>query len=756
MSQEQQSMQQNNKREAGAYNVPPSQRYSHVDSDAVRMDLRRLLMTLWRRRYVIVTVIAMMMALAYFGAERITPLYKSGALVLVNEHYDSTQNDSTQMLNEVEIIRSRALMMDVIKRLDLYTDPVFAKDLDFLRTHHENHNNVTAGIGFKSLKLNREGDHQSGASERSKTDKWRYEKELGLLINRVVKNLEIRPIKGAAVLSITYASPSPERAKRMVDVVADVYVSSRLNKKFEATRKITKRQDARLSSLRKQLRDAEHAVEAYRANNSLISGALSDVTGHQMSEVSRQLVLARTRLTEARTQLSQISGWAEEPLKIESIATLSEGHVLSALKLKQNEIEQEYADLFKRYGEKHPELIRITAERENIKEDIGAELLRAAAQLENNLTIELSRTKMLASDLAALEEKRKIENQSALRLRELEGEAAAIRQVFETFLGRYKNADHQDGLSEADAQVLSYASIPQSPFYPNKPLLLSVSALLGLIVALGLIIILESLANTYRSALKIEKDTGLICVGAIPSVKVGKNENISDYVIQNPTSVVTEALRSMKTVVSLNQKNQGKPLDVLAITSSLPSEGKSTISVWLARLLALSGKRVLLIDCDLRRPAVHNIMDHKNDLSLVEYLTDKAKMNEVICKDPVTGLEFILGRSVSNTALDLLTSERMEDLIKTVRKDYDLVILDTPACMAVSDSCVLAGYADHVIYAVCWDKTPRDIALSGLKKLRDLGFNDLTVAFSLVDLKRQAKYGYGETGYYYSDYTDGA
>ena len=399
-------------------------------------------------------------------------------------------------------------------------------------------------------------------------------------------------------------------------------------------------------------------------------------------------------------------------------------------------------------------MVRVNAARENIKSEINKELLRTAELLENNMAVELKRTEVLSGNLKDLEEKRKEENQATIRLKELEGEAETIRQIFETFLESYKKSDRQEDLQEADAQILSYASVPLSPFHPNKKLLMSLSAILGLFAALGLIVLLENLDNAYRSALQIEKETGLICVGSIPGIKASKNFKTSDYVVKHPTSVTTEALRSMKTVLMLNQKHHNQPLDVLAVTSSLPGEGKSTMSVWLARLAALSGKKVLIIDCDLRRPNVHNLMGVQNNVSLVEYLTGETSLEDTIVKDTVTGLDMILGRSVANTALDLLSSKRMEDFIKLAREKYDFVVLDTPASLAVSDPCILAEYADHMIYSVQWDKTPRELVLSGVKQFKDLGFKNLSVAFSLVDLKKQAKYGYGETAYYYTHYTE--
>lgn len=728
----------------------------------VEIDLRRILMTFWRRRFLIVSLMIICMFGAYYIAERITPLYKATSLVLVKQEQLDVKNisaaqfllreryDTTQILSEIEIIRSRNMMMKVIERLKLFEDPAFTHGLNYVQRFHKIENSLAAKTGFKTLKLSRGEPPQTMTNE----EKWQYEKELGILISRLLKELEVRPIQGSMVISIKYTSPSPERAKVIVDAVADVYVNERLNRKFEATRKVSTWLDGRLDTLRDQLRVAEAEVEQYRADKELISGARAEITAQQISEVNSQLVISKGRLAEARARLEQIKGWAESQVKLESTTNLGEGNVLGSLILRQGTILQEYADLSRRYGEKHPEMVRVNAEMENIKREIRKELERTAEHLENNMAVEETRTQVLQQNLKDLEEKRKLENQAAIRLKELEGEAETTRLIFGKFLESYKRSDQQEQLQEADAQVLSYATVPLYPFHPNKHLMMSLSAILGLFLAIGLIVLIENLDNAYRSAIHIEKDTGLNCIGSIPSVKPEKNQKPADYVLRNPTSVTTESLRSLKTVLNINHKHNGQDLEVLAITSSLPGEGKSTMSVWLARMAAMSGRKVLLIDCDLRRPNVHNLMEYKNNVSLVEYLTGQLEFEEVVCKDHETGLDVVLGRSVSNTALDLLTSQKMDDLIKHAREEYDFVLLDTPASLAVSDPCVLGGYADHMVYCVQWDKTPREIVLSGVKQFKDLGFKNLSLAFTLVDLKKQAKYGYGETAYYYTHYTD--
>ena len=191
---------------------------------------------------------------------------------------------------------------------------------------------------------------------------------------------------------------------------------------------------------------------------------------------------------------------------------------------------------------------------------------------------------------------------------------------------------------------------------------------------------------------------------------------------------------------------------IITITSSFPGEGKTTLAVWLGRLAAKSGEKILVIDGDLRRPNVHRCVDMKNDISLVDYLTDQNELDEVIRKDDATGLHVILGSSVPNSALDLIGSDKMEKLVTSLRRVYDLVIIDTPACLAVSDASVMATYCDAMLYAISWDETPREVVTSGVRQFIDTGYKDVAFVMTNVDVKRHVQYAYGDSAYYYGRY----
>ena len=171
------------------------------------------------------------------------------------------------------------------------------------------------------------------------------------------------------------------------------------------------------------------------------------------------------------------------------------------------------------------------------------------------------------------------------------------------------------------------------------------------------------------------------------------------------------------------------------------------LSSWLGRASALAGDKVIVIDCDMRLPSLHATLGYKNDTTLVDYLTGKANLEDVIQKDPATGMHMIYARAVPQSALNLVGSERMRTLIEALREAYDLVIIDTPAAMAASDARVLATLSDITLYGVRWSDTPEEAVLQGMKQFTDIGVRIASVLLN-VNIGQQKPYEYGDTGYH--------
>ncbi len=297
------------------------------------------------------------------------------------------------------------------------------------------------------------------------------------------------------------------------------------------------------------------------------------------------------------------------------------------------------------------------------------------------------------------------------------------------------------------AQILNPAKVPQRPISPEKPRLIGFALLFSLLSGILVPIIIERRRKTFICGQQLSHYFGLLCYALIPKIETQNQKNLADFVLNNPSDTLVEALRSLRLNIKIKSKNkqQNKQEDkVILVTSSKKGEGKSTLCTWLGRIAAKSGERVLLIDANLRTPSAHEMLGARNTLSLVEYLTGKADLDKVTDKNDPSGLHVIYGRSVPNSVLDLLSSQKMSDLLSKAKENYDLVIIDTPPCLINADARALSPHADLLLYLVSWNKTKRDVIHKGLSQF--LSFAHIRIAFVLsnIDVKKHIQYGYGE------------
>lgn len=746
-----------------------SQNSARLQQDAGRIqdleiDLKKFLLTLWRRKILILMVMLFCVGATFYFVNIVQPRYTAKALVMIENRVDpgpelralisNMRIDTTLILGEAEVLKSRTLARKVIERLDLMNDPEFNPRLekdekvavlsDIFGGEKEA---KTDEIGFKTFSVYSQ-EIASGAPEVTDT-------QIGLVVDRFLKHVYARPIPGSFVLQVEFTSEDPEKSSLIANAIADTYIAQRLEQKFKSTQRLSQWLDERLETLREQVRESENTIQEFRRQNNLVSGARAEVTAQQLSEINSQIVLAKTKKAEAEARLKQIKGWIKNPASIETTDAAQNSRVIQSLKSQEGEILNRISELAARYGDKHPTMINTKAELEDVRNQIRQELRVVAQGLEADLRVADARVEAMQNSLDDVEDVRQTENQANIRLRELERELESNKIIFDTFLTTYKKSDEREKLQEAEARVISYATVPRLASYPNKPLFLSLSIAASFFLGIALALLMEKFDNAYKTSLQLEKETGYPCFGMVPlAEKIEKDKPLADYVLSKPASNVCESIRTLRMVLNLRAKNKENRPKVVAITSSLPGEGKTTLSAWMGRITAKSGEKVIVIDCDLRRPMLAEAFGKTPQNTIVEYLTGRATLEETIFRDPATNVHVIFARAVPNNALDLISKDRMRNLIGALREQYDLVILDTPACLAVSDARLLASQADQTLFAVSWDDTPREVVNAGVKQFADFGYNTLSFVLTNVDIKKHSRYGYGDAVYYYSRYKE--
>lgn len=721
-----------------------------LHNDESDINIKQFLMTLWRRKFLILIVMLLGVGSMFLYVQTLSPKYSAKASVLIENGLNpsgelrsfisSIRIDSSVILSEAEVLKSRTMARKVIGKLGLMNDPEYNPRLRMAEPNAIDKiiNGDVRENNFKTLSVNRSAIEQ-GAED----------PELGLVIDVFLEHMRVRPVPGSFVLQVEFNSQNPQKAALVANTIIDEYIDLNLDKKFRVTERLTNWLDTRLNTLRIQAREAEDALEAFRLENNLQVNDIEDFTQQQLNGLSAQLVKAKAQEAEAQARLKQI----ENPSKIMLTPEAENSRVLQALKLKEAQTLDDIAELSDRYGPKYPAMIDADLALKEVRSQMRQETKNIAKNIEANLKFAQARVSEIEDSLNQMDQPEGSDINASIRLRELERELDASRSILEAFLQTYKRAADQGKLQESQASVISYATIPLMPYHPNKPLFLSLSVIVSFFIGVGLVLLLENMATLFRTVEELEEETGHACLGLIPAVpKLDPKKPIADYVISRDGARVAESMRTLRMVLNLRAENKGQKAKVVTLTSSLPEEGKTTLSTWMARVSAKSGERVIVIDCDLRRPRLHTAFGKTPQNTLVEYLTGKCTLEEALYRDPATNTHVIFGRSVPNNALDLISKDRMSNLIEALREQYDLVILDSPACLSVSDARLLASKSDQTVYVVSWNESPREVVNAGLKQFADFGYDAVTLVLNNVDLKRYAKYGFNDAVHYYSAY----
>ena len=727
--------------------------------------LREFIERLWRHKWLLVTTVGLVTLAAFVHVAQVTPRYAAKAKILIGvpkANVVDIQNvlrglpvNRAHIESEMQVLTSRSLAAKVVDRLDLVNDPEFNPRLR--PPSHSPLRRWLPGIGLDPLGWipERWRAALSGAGSADPppppTPEEIEQRARRAAIARI-QGTVMASIEGRShVIAITARSPSPKLAAELVNNLADLYLLEQLEAKFEATRRANDWLNDRVRDLRRQVEASERAVEEYRREHDLIEGKDTTVTEQQISEINTQLILARTKTAEAGARLRQIRSLLKSERGVESAAEVLASSLIQSLRERESDVTRRAAEVATEYGPRHPKMINVKAELEDVRERLGKEVEKIVHGLDNELEVARIREQTLARNLESLKAEAVKLNASSGRLRVLEREAAANRTLFDTFLSRWKETGRQEEIQHADARILSYAEVPTRPVSPKKRRI--VGAALGFSVFLGILLVylIEQLDSGFRSSEQIESATGLGTLALIPlltGLRLRRRQPAA-YALDRPASSFAEALRTLHTGILLS--NVDAPPKSILITSSLPDEGKTAISSAIARLLARSGRKVLLIDADLRRGQIAKVLGLPNEHGLVEVLGRRQhSLDEVVQHDEASGLHVLTtgGTLVPNPS-DLLGSDRMRALLWEAGGIYDLIVIDSPPVHLVSDTRILSHMVDKTVFAVRWTRTRREVAALGVRQLVESGAGVAGVVLSMVDVRKNARYSYADSGYYY-------
>jgi exopolysaccharide transport family protein len=718
-----------------------------------RVEVRELLRMFNRRKWHLVGVTALVCALAALLLLQLVPEYRSSALVMLDTRKAKVTNttdvltsgliDIPAIQTEIEVIRSAALLGRVVDKLRLDLDPEFgAAKPGMLGTLV---GEAKQFIG-KYIPYRKAPDRPSDLHNAPRI---RAIVALGRALTTVVRGRSY-------VIAVSIDSSDPSKAKRIVDTITDFYIVDQLQAKLDANKRATEFFNERLEELKRNVETNERAVASFREKSGLTIGKDATIASQSLSELNSQLVQARAQRADRESRLIALQQAARNPATLGGVTEVLANPLISSLRAQEAEVARRVGDLNQRYGDSHPRILQARAEQGQIQGRIAQEVAKIISSVRGDAEAARSKEAELQAQVDALERKAGGLGQNEVELRQLEREAQSSRAVYEDFLKRSKELREQQDIQQPDARVLAPATLPTTPSFPRYGLTMGAAVVVGLVLGAAVILLLERLDGGFRTGEQIERMTSRPLVGMIPALSRSTLGKLvpARFAIEKLTSAYAEALRSAYTAMTLGMLD--KPPRVVMVTSSLPGEGKSTFVCSLAGLVARSNtdKKILVIDCDLRRSSVAGTLGvQRTEGTIDEYLAGTKTLEQVIGRDEQSGVYYVLARSNTPNSAEILDSNAMHSFIAALSNQFDMIFLDTPPLMAVADALVTARLSDYVLFLVRWERTPREIAINALRLFRDLP-KSIGVVLVQVDVRRHSKYGYGDYGYYYSKYKD--
>ncbi len=652
-----------------------------------------VLESLWRRKWVPLVCLAAGWGLGLLAMAAMPPLYKAQSQIMI----ETTDRDNGVLQSEVAIATSPPVLSKVAGRLMLYRDPEFSK----------------ARLSDKVL--------LRGGDENAVRDR---------VMHRLDSMIDVRVKPGTSIIDMVVHNTDPDRAAQIANAVLASYQERKVDERFEQSRQIGIWMTKRLEEIKAEGQTAKQVLEDFHVAHGRLAPGGSQLQAERMVIINRDIANAQNDIATLSSRLEQARGGKGAG---DSFRAVLKSERINALKKTETELSLEVTQMAQRYGDRHPRMIAKKAQLEGVRKSIQAETRRVLQSTAQELQAARDRLQKLESQIEVINTDVDFDSRLTLQMKNLESEIAANDRLYADFQIKYQDVMADAELRGSDMKVISMATIPSQPDQSARIAMAFMLGVFGFVLGFLYVLLRILWAKGFTGAGQLEGMSGYPVFGAIPMAGVKGQTAVHHHVTQDPAAILAESLRSLRVSLRLRGESERRAR-VIAFTSTLPDEGKTSLAVMLAMIASKAGERVCVVDCDLRRPSLHKAFGIGNARGLADYLSDRLSADDVIHRKDPSGVHLVTAKAVPSYSLTLLTSGRMERLIDSLREQYDLVILDAPSSLAFADARVLARMVDQTMYVVAWNRTRRETVLASLKAYADMGYADLALVLNKVDL----------------------
>jgi succinoglycan biosynthesis transport protein ExoP len=738
-----------------------------------------------RQRWVILFAVAFAIGLAAVYVATTPPSFTALAKLIIDsrkvqlfskESSAPTEDlppDSQEVDSQVEILRSDQIARAVIRQFHLTEDPQF----------------IGPGAGLFGGLVGPISDWRDrlgyGSVESNEQ-----------LTQRAVKAfadaITVTRVRLTSVLEVSFSAGDRQRAADIANAIANAYIEGQQQAKSDAAKRAGAWLQDRIKELSEQAAAAQRAVVEFKTKNNIVT--VESVTGtgqrllneQRLGELSSQLVLARTNTADAKAHLDRIEEIISQGVPDGTVTDTLKNDVVSKLRSQYLDLKAREADWSARYGADHLAAINLRNQMGEIRDSIVAELQRLAETYKSDYEIAKQRESSIEAELGGAVSQSHVDSQAQIELSELQSNAQTYRALHDNFVQRYMEAVQQESFPITEARLIAPASPPLKKSSPRTLLALAIAGAAGLLFGLGVGQLREFLDRVFRTRSQVESKLRTDCIAIVPELaetavkasrparavkasarRQAKKDDANDagprnlmhgqdqqwHVIGSPFSRFTEAMRAIKIAIDL--KEAGKPNKVIAFTSTLPNEGKSTIAASLAQLIAHAGLSTILVDCDLRNPSLTRLLAPEATTGFFDLIKGDAELEDVVWVDQSTGLEFLPQATKTRSAHtdEALSSEATTVLFDKLRERYEYILVDCSPLTPVVDVRAMSLFVDSYVYVIEWGHTRFDVVEHALNDAGGVYEKLVGAVLNKVDVRALGRYdGYGASYYYNKHY----
>jgi polysaccharide biosynthesis transport protein len=721
-----------------------------------------------RQWWIILVMIAVGLGAGAGSLLIIPPNFKAEAELLIdNRKFQLTQQPpivaeasletTAAVESQLELLKSENIALSVIKKLNLSEDPEF----------------VDTRPGLITILL---GKLMGGGPQPSLST----DDRIARAITVFSKRLSAQRVGTTFAIAIKFEANSADRAAQLANAVADAYIYQQVDSKYQAMHHASEWLESRIQEMQRQTSAAQSAVVEYKARNNIVdagSGRLIDE--QRLTELNSQLTIARAQESEAKARFERLdniirAGASDAPINA-TMSDILKNEIITKLRTQYLELAAREAEFSAKYGADHLAVVNIRNKMRGVQSNILAELKRVREGSRGEYEIAKEHLASTRKQLAEAVEQSQTASEAQVALRALEASAQTDQTLYSELLRRYADSLQLQTSPVSEASVISHARPPRTKDYKKTAVIAVLFLLAGIASGVGIAIVRELADRVFRTGKVVEARLNLPCIAMLPKTPTPRrrqsekvydapaelrtissdDSSVSREVVDLPFSRFSEGVRSIKYAADLN--TPGRSNKVIGFASALPNEGKSTVAMAFGQLVAFSGSRVIVVDCDLRNPTLSHLLAPAVDGGIVELLSGKSSLDQVVWRDPVTGMEFLPARAVDAPlahSYEILAAESIKRTFEELRTKYDWVVVDLSPLAPVVDARATTQFIDAYVLIVEWGRTKIDVVERALREAPRVHENILGAVLNKVDMKQVDKYD-GYPGAYDSYYRKG-